>query len=883
MLLSILIYEIGVGLLMVNNDGFIKAVFGQDYLWCHVTDFAYDPNAIPKDKHLIAWKGDYYSRYNLAEKTNQYFTISTFYCDDQNQARRRKALFRQTHCIVLDDVKEKLSIEQVQKLPQPSWILETSIGSEQWGYILNTPCTDRNRVENLLDGLVANGLAPGGKDPGMKGVTRYVRLPDGTNNKASKLVNGEPKQCSMLLWQPFNTVTMEQLATPFVVNLDALRREQRIDGASAINDHPLINIPDVIHVKEVRSDGRFDILCPWVEEHTGADDSGAAVFTNDDGTIGFKCHHGACQHRTGKDLINFIDSKMPNWSVDQLKTWQIMRDFKSVAPVDFMGAPVVNAGSSVPPPPISFMGDQAPKPPVDSIDIIQSLCDELQKLIPGSKESRNYASNVLKHVDDLPKIEQKYWHNIICDIMRWNKSDFKEILKDLRRQWYVDHVNDSDFYDSFLYVNELNQFYEFKKRIFFSTEAFQNSFSHEDTDAKKIALTDARVKKVDKLDYAPKMPIVFDEAGITYGNMWSDQGQPKGEPGDVTPWLNHFKTLGWEKHRNHIEQWMSFTLRQPEDKINHMLLFGSGEGCGKDWLLYPLTMGMGENGNPIAGGDLTSDFDDYLLGAKYLHINETDLADHRKAVQVSEKLKPLAAAPPLKLNVNPKGVKRIKIRNIVNCTMTTNSQLPLKLNGPSRRFFAVWSDLNTRDSDGQMTEEWKDYWDIYWKWMKKDGWKHVLYYLYNVVSLENFRPFEAPLVTDFLKEIQDSSKSPMQQTIEAFINEQIGLFKSDLMTSQDMSDTIRTEGVFSTQFVYCDVKYLTPSVISRIVSGITSTRKLRAISHKSSVRMYAIRNVEKYKDLGPTDLHQQYKLQMMICKGKTSNLTLLPVKKENAG
>ena len=151
---------------MVNNDGFIKAIFGQDHLWCHVTDFIYDPGAIPKDKHLIAWKGDYYSRYNLAEKTNQYFTISTFYCDDQNQARRRKALFRQTHCIVLDDVKEKLSLDQVQKLPQPSWILETSIGSEQWGYILNTPCTDRNRVENLLDGLVANGLAPGGKDPG---------------------------------------------------------------------------------------------------------------------------------------------------------------------------------------------------------------------------------------------------------------------------------------------------------------------------------------------------------------------------------------------------------------------------------------------------------------------------------------------------------------------------------------------------------------------------------------------------------------------------------------------------------------------------------------------------------------------------------------------
>ena len=859
---------------MVTNDEFIKAIFGQDSLWCHVTDFIYDPGAIPKDKHLIAWKGDYYSRYNLAEKTNQYFTISTFYCDDQNQARRRKALFRQTHCIVLDDVKEKLSMEQVQRMPQPSWVLETSPGSEQWGYILNTPCTDRNRVENLLDGLVANGLAPDGKDPGMKGVTRYLRLPEGVNSKASKLVNGQPRQCVMMMWNPFNTVTMEQLAEPFVVNLDALRREQRIDGASAINDHPLINIPDVIQIKEVRSDGRFDIRCPWVTEHTGSDDSGAAVFTNDDGSIGFKCHHGACQHRTGRDLLQFIDSNIMGWSVNQLKTWQIMRDFQSVAPVSFMGEP---AKQQVP---VSFL---TPPPPPDPIDIIQTLCDELQKTIPGSKESRNFASDTLKHIDDLPKIDQKHWHSLICDVMRWSKADFKEIIKDLRREWYLDQINDSDFYDSVLYVKELNQFYDFKTRIFFSTEAFQNSYSHEDSEARKIALQDGRVKKVDKLDYAPKMPIVFNEGKIVYGNMWSDQDQPKGELGDITPWLEHFKILGWEDHREHIEQWMAFTLRHPEKKINHMLLFGSGEGGGKDYLLYPLMMGMGENGYTISGDELTSDFDDYILSTKYLHINETDLADHRKAVQVSNKLKPIAAAPPMKITVNPKGVKRMSVRNIINGTMTTNSQLPLRLtNGPSRRFFALWSDLNTRDSQGQITQEWVKYWEVHWGWMEKEGWKYVLHYLHNSISLENFKPFSPPLVTEFLKEIQDSSKSPTQQTLEAFINEQIGLFKSDLMTAQDMSDTIRTEGVFSTQYVYCDVKYMTPSMIGRILSNVPNVYKLRSVNYRSSVKLYSIRNIEKYTDLGPTELHQQYKIQMAACKG-AAPLKVMPPIQEKIG
>jgi len=177
---------------MTNNREFLQSIFGEDYNRVHVTDFIYDPGNIPKDQHLVSWMGNHYDKYSFQPLSNQYFTISLFSTDEKGVARRRKALFESTPCIVLDDVKEKLALEDAKRLPAPSWILETSKGSEQWGYILDTPCKDRNVVENLLDGLVANGLAPDGKDPGMKGVTRYVRLPEGINNKSSKLINGIP-------------------------------------------------------------------------------------------------------------------------------------------------------------------------------------------------------------------------------------------------------------------------------------------------------------------------------------------------------------------------------------------------------------------------------------------------------------------------------------------------------------------------------------------------------------------------------------------------------------------------------------------------------------------------------------------------------------------
>ena len=862
---------------MVTNSEFLTALFGEDAPWVHVTDFPYDPGDIPKDKHLIAWMGDYFSRYNLTPGFNQYFTISNFYCDDQQQARRRKALFRHTPVIVLDDVKEKLSMTEVSKLPKPSWILETSPGSEQWGYILNSPCTDRARVENLLDGLVANGLAPGGKDPGMKGVTRYVRLPEGANSKASKMINGQPYKCQLTLWEPQNKVTIEQLAAPFAVDLDRVRRESRIDGAATVSDHPLINIPEIIHIKEMRSDGRFDVTCPWVNDHTDADDSGSAVFTNADGSIGFKCHHGNCQHRTGRDLLVYIDGQSPGFTANY-KNWQILREFKAVAEPSFM--------QPATPEPVSFMSPAPaaiPSPaPVTTNNIptatelvpadgIQMLVDKLRQVNHRSPEARQLAADVLKHTDDLPKLDKMQWHDEVCDVMTWGKGDFKDILKDLRQQWYGEKVHDSEFYDDVVFVKELNQFYDWKSRIFFSTDAFQNSFSHEDAEARKIALQDGRVKKVDRLDYAPKHPQVFTENGTTYANTWTDITQDYGIKGDIERWKQHFEVLGWGDHIKHIEQWMAHTIRHPDIKINHMLMLGSGEGAGKDYLLYPLTKAMGENYTVISGEELLTGFNDYALSTKYLHINEAELGDRREAMAVSNKLKPLAAAPPDTLRVNQKGIKAINVRNIISTSMTTNSLLPIRLNGPSRRIFGLWSDLNIRDEDDNMKPEWLEYWEDRWNWMKSDGWKNVAWHLMYQVDLSDFNPSEAPPMTEFLRDIREASKSPMQQTIEQFIKKGHGVFKCDLVTSSDMAETLKAGGVFAPNDMYVDSKYFTPIKTGMIIKECGRYQQITCYHHGQRVRLWVIRNSARYEAMGGAELHQEYEHQMAEVRNNVIN------------
>jgi hypothetical protein len=833
-----------------SNQEFLQHLFKDDAPFVHVTDFTYDPGNIPSDKHLIAWKGDWFSRYKMKTGSNQYFTVSIFNPDDQGVARRRKALFLRTRVIVLDDVREKLSMDAVSRLPEPAWILETSLGSEQWGYILDTPCSDRHRVENLLDGLVANGLAPEGRDPGMKGVTRYVRLPEGYNTKASKMIDGKPFNCHMKEWHPARTSTLEALAAPFNVDLDAVRREARTDGAADIPDHPLLQIPDVIHIKEVRSNGRFDITCPWVDEHTGGDDSGTAIFTNDDGSIGFKCHHGGCMDRTARHLVKYIDSAAPGFG-EVFSNWKMKRMF-----ADITGdTPVIEPG-------VSFMDTTVS----DTSPTINDLLDTLKREVHTSPEARDIAQKILRLLESLPTMDRQHWHNEVCDNMRWTKQEFKSILKDLRAEWYTGSQEDMTFLSDVIYVKEQNRLYDYNTQIFYTPEAFHNSFSHLDSEARKTALQEGAVQKVDKIDFAPKQARIYTKDGIVYGNTWCASKVSTGTPGDCSRWLDHWDAMGWGEHRKHHLQWMAYTLKHPEDKINHILLLGGEEGTGKDFILQPLIEAMGDYCTEIQGDDLLSNHNEYLLSTKYLNINETELGDHREAKAISNKLKPLAAAPPRTLRMNPKGITAINVTNILNATMTTNSTLPIQLNGPSRRFYATWTDLSIRDENEEVTPDWIKYWTDRWTWMNAGGHAHCIHYLLNEVDISKFNPGAPPPMTDFLRNIREASKSPVQQTIEAFIRNRVGAFQSDLITASEMASTIKAASIMHSDLIYADANWFNAINVGKKLADVSNCIQLRANAGKRHVRMWAIRNLDRYKVMPPSLLLMEYDKQIARCK-----------------
>jgi RecA-family ATPase len=149
---------------------------------------------------------------------NNFFVISSFRPGVDGVVRRRKENFAACHVIMVDDVGTKVPEYRLDL--DPSYLFETSPANHQAGYLLDPPETDRVKVERLLDEMVRCGLAMDGADPGMRGVTRYARLPVGQNNKAKYVERlGAPFVHQVATWAPELTYTVEEIAKAYGLDL----------------------------------------------------------------------------------------------------------------------------------------------------------------------------------------------------------------------------------------------------------------------------------------------------------------------------------------------------------------------------------------------------------------------------------------------------------------------------------------------------------------------------------------------------------------------------------------------------------------------------------------------------------------------------------------
>lgn len=617
----------------VTNEEFLRAIFGDEWVKVHVTSFVDDPSAIAQDRRAICWAGGSAGErlQNMKPEENQYFTISLFHRAENGKAVRRKAQFDACFVIVADDVAEKLPLDRVEMLPEPSYKLVTSKGSEQWAWILKDPCDSRPMVENLLDGLVAKGLAPDGNDPGMKGVTRYVRMPSGSNTKAKRFIGGKPFKCYLTSWEPKNLYLIDELAKVFDIDLYAERAEASIEALAVTNPwvakHPIFKH---VVIDTVGNDNWIRIDCVNAEAHSVDDPTGAAIRIAPDGSVQYQCHHGHCngdgekRKVTGTRAIEILDEKLgANGSfIAEVNAYKMdLALERTIVLAEALGEP---------------------KGPTDTASDFE--VDEVEKKTPEG-----------------------------FDPMR-----------------YIFIAPDNSFYDI---VSGMTLPPKGLDNLFL--RQLPGGKAGPTASKLLLSTMDPSVSSADGIGWKPenrfapdRQDLIFEDAGRRLVNTWRGF-ELTPVAGDVSRWLKLAEYLiPNDDERNVVLDFLAFLVQRPAEKPSFCIVHRGTHRIGKDLLYLPVMRALGTDiARGVSIDNLMNGWGDYTKGLRMAIVEEVDKAqDHRVANSMKTLLAPTATG---KRILNLKGGKVLIQVDCTGYVMMSNKRACIAIEPNDRRYFVV--------------------------------------------------------------------------------------------------------------------------------------------------------------------------------------------------
>lgn len=233
-----------------------------------------------------------------SEPIDWYFGISTVALISTTTLKRRKQDMKAVYVVVLDDIGTKCEVPPVA----PSYILETSEGNYQYGYLLTTPVDNMQWFELFMSEIGKRGFA----DVGTLDSTRIMRVPMSKNIKEGR--NGWLSRITQ--WNPEISYDLDDLATQFGIKLPPERKVARVSYiSSAYSDIDLPEIVDPVfdwlqennRVRGKQGNGYYEIQCPFHKAHSdGRDEAGykpLGLGAEPEFRL-YKCHHSHPQGTT---------------------------------------------------------------------------------------------------------------------------------------------------------------------------------------------------------------------------------------------------------------------------------------------------------------------------------------------------------------------------------------------------------------------------------------------------------------------------------------------------------------------------------------------------------------------------------------------------------
>jgi hypothetical protein len=659
------------------------------------------------DKSIkCTWPAYLPSTINMKEGEAWYGNTGSYILDRFQNGAVSASANNCSHVLVmmLDDVGDPSKTRKIPNL-SPTWVMETSQDSFQWGYAFSVLPT-KEAYTAAIKAIAAAGYC----DTGATNATRNFRLPGSTNLKTgknawvSKLTKFSPEVKYTLteICDRLEVTPLEEEKTHY--NILQINDVSEDDVVAWLNNEGLV-------ISRVNPAGWMGVVCPNHEQHTDGNSEGRYKPVD----RSYCCLHSHCTHLDSQTFLDWVAKN---------------------------GGPAHKSGIRH---------------------------DLLTKTI----------SNSFSSLTPLENVENSIFNETAEDVIASVE------LKELGR------VEKADWYKNFAYLESEDGYFSLKYKREISRAAFNATFSH--LECNSIHGKNAKLrpsycfdenregaggKILSGLTYAAGDPVIVSIDGNLYGNRWID-ARPKVSQSlpdkNIRLWLDHCKTLVPNASElEHILDVMAFKLQNPRTKINHAILHGGEEGCGKDTMWAPFiwaVCGEGLKNRALMDSNITHGQWGYHFESEIIIINELKEPDAAARRQLANQLKAVIAAPPETLSVNRKGKHPYDVANRVFVLAFSNEQVPISLATQDRRWFCVWSHAPKMDpNDGK----------VIWEWFKKDGYPAIAYFL-STRDVSKFNPAAAPAMTEFKANLIVNSMSSAESYLLEMIMNREGEFSKGVI------------------------------------------------------------------------------------------------------
>ena len=597
--------------------------------------------------------------------------------------------------MVLDDVGTKAAIPPLE----PTWKMETSEGSFQWGYAFSEQPTKMD-FSAAIKAIADAGYT----DSGAINAVRNFRLPGSINlkpdrnNFASKLVEFHPERDFTL-----DDICKALNVTPAPADSIGVRPIRLTDDGA--DDVMAWLSGQGLLLSKPNAEGWAGVICPNSAEHTDGNPEGRYMPAN----RAYCCLHSHC--------LEVDSSAFLKWVSDN-------------------GGPKHAPG----------------------------LRDELLTMAMESALSKLTPSDMF--TDDAAAV--------IAEVER------KELGRVEKAQWF----------ERFAYIQDDESYFDMQDRREISRQTFNALFRH--IPCKSIHGKNPKVEASVSFDenrqtmgakalvgitYAAGESVIVARDGDLYGNRWRDARPAFAQVGDITPWLEHCKTLVPNADElEHIFDVMAFKVQHPEIKINHAILHGGDQGSGKDTMWAPFIWAVcGEHlkNRGLLDNDTMSSQFGYALESEILILNELKEPDAKERRALANKLKPIIAAPPEMLTVNRKGLHPYQMANRVFVLAFSNDPVPISLDSQDRRWFCVWSHAPRMSAEAA---------EKMWKWYKAGGFAAIGGWL-AARDVTAFNPGATPMMTEFKMNLVEHGMSMAESYLVELMRARMGEFSKGVVAS----------------------------------------------------------------------------------------------------